>query len=234
MTELTYGVECEKGSQVLPTQCAHVASISPSTFVTSFFPFVKGSVHLLKTLGSNDVAPMALFDHDGQLFVHCLHTSADPRTFSSEATLSTSKRRHDASSLNNSQLEEFVEVIIRPNTIAPGADSFEQGGNIFTEVTPFAMNPTNATLQKDDDVDKDQSAEEELSSQSVNMALVHTTSKLDLETRWLVQWEGERMHPILVPSSYLHLLLLSECSGSYILVLMTLIFIFTIITVADS
>ncbi|KAF8925045.1 hypothetical protein BGZ58_001195, partial [Dissophora ornata] len=41
MTELTYGVECEKGSQVLPTQCAHVASISPSTFVTSFFPFVK-------------------------------------------------------------------------------------------------------------------------------------------------------------------------------------------------
>lgn len=32
----------------------------------------------------------------------------------------------------------------------------------------------------------------------VDMAAVHSTSKIDLETRWLVQWQGERVHPISV------------------------------------
>lgn len=32
----------------------------------------------------------------------------------------------------------------------------------------------------------------------VDMAVVHSTSRIDLETRWLVQWQGERVHPIAV------------------------------------
>lgn len=89
-----------------------------------------------------------------------------------------------------------MQVVVRPNTISSKVDTFAQDGNIFTEITPSAL--PNATLSIEGDSDKEPHMVETPSSRGVNMALVHTTSKLDLETRWLVQWEGERVHPIMV------------------------------------
>ncbi|KAI1321840.1 hypothetical protein EDD11_000116 [Mortierella claussenii] len=77
----------------------------------------------------------------------------------------------------------------------PGSDSFIQEGNMFTEIVPPALKP--ASMTQNAEGAEGANAENELSSQGVSMSLVHTTSKLDLETRWLVQWEGERVHPIL-------------------------------------
>ncbi|KAF9432229.1 hypothetical protein BGZ76_011089 [Entomortierella beljakovae] len=164
ITELNYGMKCTKVPYVLPTQCAHLASISPSTFVASFFPFVKGAVHLLATPDSKEVASKALFDHAGQLFVHCLQSESD----------------------------EFVELIVRPNTITHDIDSFVLEGNIFTEIVPPVL-----VSSRTEDSDQESSAGSRFNTLSTNMALVHTTSRIDLETRWLVQWEGERIHPIL-------------------------------------
>ncbi|KAG0005435.1 hypothetical protein BGZ65_011176 [Modicella reniformis] len=187
-TELDYGT--------LPTRCAHLASLSPSTFVTSFFPFARGSVHLLKPLVSETVASMALYDHDGQFFLHCLYTTADPDTFLSETALQLGSKRKPDTYLNSSLVEDFVESIIRPNMIVLGVDLFAQEANSFTEIVPSAVKQK-VILQEESEDDGDSNAEDTPNSLEVNMALVHTTSRLDLETRWLVQWEGERMHPIL-------------------------------------
>ncbi|KAG0299523.1 hypothetical protein BGZ98_009966 [Dissophora globulifera] len=92
---------------------------------------------------------------------------------------------------------DFVEVIVRPNTITSSGDAYRHEDNTLTEIAPFALKPT-ATFQVDNEDVGDQRVEDaQSSSLGVNMALVHTTSKLDLETRWLVQWEGERIHPIM-------------------------------------
>ncbi|KAF9169678.1 hypothetical protein BGX20_010004 [Mortierella sp. AD010] len=185
VVELNYGMDCAEIPHVLPTRCAHLASISPSTFVASFFPFVNGTVHLLTALGSDGVASKALFDHGGQLFVHCLQTQADKTTFSSKALSQTTPKRKMNTSGSGAHVEEFVEVIVRPNTIIPGTDSFAQEGNIFTEIVPPALKPLSSQRTESEN-EVDSSAEGEgLSSLGVNMGLVHTTSKLDLETRWL-------------------------------------------------
>ncbi|KAG0246035.1 hypothetical protein BGX31_004914 [Mortierella sp. GBA43] len=154
-TEQDYGVECRKAA---------------------------GSVHLLKTPQLDDVASMALYDHDGQLFVHCLHTTADPGTFfSSEATAPlSSKRKHDTY-MSNSQVEEFVESILRPNTITSGTDLFAQEANSFIEIVPSTVRQK-STLQTEGE-GIDYSAEDTPGSLGINLALVHSTSRLDLETR---------------------------------------------------
>ncbi|KAG0203591.1 hypothetical protein BGX28_004194 [Mortierella sp. GBA30] len=199
-TVLNYGAKCETRSDILPTRCAHVASISPKTFSSSFASFVSGAVHLLRDEKSEDIASAALFDHYGRLFIHCLQTSKDSNTLS---PIPTSKRKND-DVFRDSRLDDFLQVVIRPNTISPNTEEFVQDGNIFTEITPSAL--PNATLDIDDSNDNytASSTTEASSSRGVNMALVHTTSKLDLETRWLVQWEGERLHPIL-PAHEVHI-----------------------------
>ncbi|KAF9112961.1 hypothetical protein BGX27_002507 [Mortierella sp. AM989] len=156
-TELDYGMECAK---------------------------VPRTVHLLTAMGSDDVATKALFDHNGQLFVHCLQTSTDTSAFLSEGSArATSKRKMNVSG-DSAHLEEFVEAIVRPNTITPGTDCFTQEGNAFTEIVPPALKPL-PSQRAGSEYEKDSNNEEGLSSLGVNMALVHTTSKLDLETRWL-------------------------------------------------
>ncbi|KAG0019416.1 hypothetical protein BGZ80_005841 [Entomortierella chlamydospora] len=143
------------------------------------------TVHLLTALGSDGVASKALFDHSGQLFVHCLQTQADKTTFASEALLQTTQKRKMNASGSGAHVEEFVEVIVRPNTIIPGTDSFAQEGNIFTEIVPPALKSLSSQRAESENEIGSNAEEEGLSSLGVNMGLVHTTSKLDLETRWL-------------------------------------------------
>ncbi|KAF9571828.1 hypothetical protein EC968_010629 [Mortierella alpina] len=195
-TELCYGTECKTNSYALPTLCAHLASMSPSTFTSSFSPFSSNGVHFLKDQDASNIASMALFDHYGRLFLHCLQTSQDSSMFLPvNPASSTSKRKADEVT-RDPRLDDFVQVVVRPNTISPKGDAFAQDGNIFTEITPSAL--PNATLSNEGgDSDKEPYMADTPSSRGVNMALVHTTSKLDLETRWLVQWEGERVHPIM-------------------------------------
>ncbi|KAF9939463.1 hypothetical protein BGZ67_009499 [Mortierella alpina] len=201
-TELIYGTECKTNSYALPTQCAHIASISPSTFASYFSPFSSSGVHFLKDQESSNIASMALFDHYGRLFLHCLQTSKDSSMFLPlNLTSSASKRKADQVT-RDSRLDDFVQVVVRPNTISSNVDSFAQDGNIFTEITPSAL--PNATLNIEGDSDKEPYMVETPNSRGVNMALVHTTSKLDLETRWLVQWEGERVHPVM-PAHEVHI-----------------------------
>lgn len=90
-----------------------------------------------------------------------------------------------------------MESILRPNTIASGTDLFAQEANSFIEIIPSAVKQR-ATLQAEGENSSEHNTEDTPGSLGVSLALVHTTSKLDLETRWLVQWEGERIHPILV------------------------------------
>ncbi|KAF9949856.1 hypothetical protein BGZ72_008370 [Mortierella alpina] len=194
-TQLIYAAECKTNSYALPTQCAHLASISPSTFASSFSSFSSNGVHFLKDRDSSNVASMALFDHYGRLFIHCLQTSKDSSTFSPLSPASSTSKRKADEVTRDSRLDDFVQVVVRPNTISSKVDAFAQDGNIFTEITPSAL--PNATLSIEGESDKEPDMVETPSSRGISMALVHTTSKLDLETRWLVQWEGERLHPIM-------------------------------------
>jgi hypothetical protein len=65
-------------------------------------------------------------------------------------------------------------------------------GNKLVTIVPSALKPTS------DPAEIESLDGEGTCSSGVNMSLVNTTSRLDLETRWMVQWEGERIHPILV------------------------------------
>ncbi|KAF9179172.1 hypothetical protein BGZ51_007178 [Haplosporangium sp. Z 767] len=171
--ELSYGIECTKESYALPTRCAHLATISPFTFVSSFSTLVKGRVHLLKDKhGSEDMAVMALFDHDGQLYVHCLQTSGSPADSSIQTvspSASTSKRKTGAQ-ISSAYVKDFVDVVIRPNTISSNTSSFPQENNAFTEITPSALKPT-VTLPSTGDGDIRLGVGEERSSKGVNMAM---------------------------------------------------------------
>ncbi|KAF9284143.1 hypothetical protein BGZ68_004893 [Mortierella alpina] len=140
---------------------------------------------------------MALLDHYGRLFIHCLQTSKDSSISLPLSLASSTPKRKADEIIRDPRLDDFVQVVVRPNTISSKVDTFAQDGNIFTEITPSAI--PNATLSIEGDSDKEPHMMETPSSRGVNMALVHTTSKLDLETRWLVQWEGERVHPIMKP-----------------------------------
>ena len=76
--------------------------------------------------------------------------------------------------------------------------AFQDNG--FVEVTPPAMKSTAALQFKaNGGVGGVKShARKDQATVGVDMAVVHSTRKLDLETRWLVQWQGERAHPIMV------------------------------------
>ncbi|KAK3831770.1 MAG: hypothetical protein JOS17DRAFT_129517 [Linnemannia elongata] len=60
----------------IPTECAHVASLNPLTFVTAFFVQGKAPpIHLLVEKDStDDVVTRAIVNHGGRLFIHCIPT----------------------------------------------------------------------------------------------------------------------------------------------------------------
>ncbi|KAG0040720.1 hypothetical protein BGZ82_010537 [Podila clonocystis] len=147
------------------------------------------SGHLLKEQGSEALATTAIIDHDNQLFVHCLKDDQDSIALLVEITASgdlpnTPKRALGPT--ESDRVEDFLEAIIRPNTITPG-HSFIQDGNTFTEILPTP--PPQST-------DKDPSTEGISTAPVTKLALIHSTTKLDIETRWLCQWDGESSNTI--------------------------------------
>lgn len=83
-------------------------------------------------------------------------------------------------------------MIIRPNTITPG-HSFAQEGNTFTEILPTP--PPQPT-------EKDPNTEGISTAPVTKLALVHSTTKLDIETRWLCQWDSESSNTISVRRTF--------------------------------
>ncbi|KAG0085164.1 hypothetical protein BGZ92_009214 [Podila epicladia] len=139
VTNLEYVTHCKKTTYCLPVKSAHLACLSPSTFTYSFLSFAgHGSGLLLKEKGSKALATTAVIDHDNQLFVHCLKDDQDSIALLAEITSSgdlpnTPKRTFGLT--ESDRVEDFLEVIIRPNTIIPG-HSFAHEGNTFTEILP--------------------------------------------------------------------------------------------------
>ncbi|KAG0095309.1 hypothetical protein BGZ93_006057 [Podila epicladia] len=185
VTNLEYVTHCKKTTYCLPVKSAHLACLSPSTFTYSFLSFAgHGSGLLLKEKGSKALATTAVIDHDNQLFVHCLKDDQDSIALLAEITSSgdlpnTPKRTFGLT--ESDRVEDFLEVIIRPNTIIPG-HSFAHEGNTFTEILPTP--PPQPT-------DKDPNTDGISTAPVTKLALIHSTTKLDIETRWLCQWDGE-------------------------------------------
>ncbi|KFH67740.1 hypothetical protein MVEG_06472 [Podila verticillata NRRL 6337] len=189
VANLKYVTQCTQTTYCLPSKCAHLASLSPSTFVSSFLSFAgHGSVHLLREEESEALATTAIIDHNGQLFVHCLKDDEDSIALLAEIAASDdlSAPKRFLGPTESDRVEDFLEVIIRPNTITPG-HSFAQEGNTFTEILPTP--PPRAT-------DKDPNMEGISTAPVTKLALIHSTTKLDIETRWLCQWDGDRSNTI--------------------------------------
>ncbi|KAF9023374.1 hypothetical protein BGZ52_012932 [Haplosporangium bisporale] len=146
------------------------------------------SVHLLREEESEALATTAIIDHNGQLFVHCLKDDEDSIALLAEIAASDdlSAPKRFLGPTESDRVEDFLEVIIRPNTITPG-HSFAQEGNTFTEILPTP--PPRAT-------DKDPNMEGISTAPVTKLALIHSTTKLDIETRWLCQWDGDRSNTI--------------------------------------
>ncbi|KAG0048040.1 hypothetical protein BGZ83_006947 [Gryganskiella cystojenkinii] len=186
VTELQYGAPSSEATRLLPSKCFHPASISPSSLTVSFYTAIaNGEFHLLNESDSSRIASMVLLDRDGQLYVHCLDKKEEPQDF---VHFSSSQGSSDVS---QAHLEDFVNMIVRPNEISTRHDTFSQEGNKLMTIVPSALK-SKSKIPDEECVDADGA-----SSSSVNMALVNTTSRLDIQTRWMVQWEGERLHPIL-------------------------------------
>ncbi|KAG0350481.1 hypothetical protein BG005_010013 [Podila minutissima] len=143
---------------------------------------------LLKEQGSKALATTAVIDHDNQLFVHCLKDDQDSIALLAEITGSGAPNapKRTLGPTESDRVEDFLEVIIRPNTITPG-HSFAQEGNTFTEILPTP--PPQPT-------DKDPNTEGISTAPVTKLALIHSTTKLDIETRWLCQWDGESSNTI--------------------------------------
>ncbi|KAF9316877.1 hypothetical protein BG003_001468 [Podila horticola] len=147
------------------------------------------SGHLLKEQGSEALATTAIIDHDNQLFVHCLKDDQDSIALLAEITASSdlpNAPKRVLGPTESDRVEDFLEVIIRPNTITPG-HSFAQEGNTFTEILPTP--PPQPT-------EKDPNTEGISTAPVTKLALVHSTTKLDIETRWLCQWDSESSNTI--------------------------------------
>ncbi|KAF9120487.1 hypothetical protein BGW39_011325 [Mortierella sp. 14UC] len=92
-------------------------------------------------------------------------------------------------------VQDFIDAIIQPNLVQPKK---EWGGGGFVELTPPALKTTAAVQfkAKGGGGGVKSHARKDQATVGVDMAVVHSTKRLDLETRWLVQWQGERVHPI--------------------------------------
>ncbi|KAF9905319.1 hypothetical protein EC991_001741 [Linnemannia zychae] len=94
-------------------------------------------------------------------------------------------------------VQDFINAIVRPNLVK---SKMEWGGGGFIELTPPALKTTAAVQFKakgGGGGGVKSHARKDQGTVGVDMAVVHSTKRLDLETRWLVQWQGERVHPIM-------------------------------------
>ncbi|KAK5809122.1 hypothetical protein F5H01DRAFT_351266 [Linnemannia elongata] len=110
-------------------------------------------------------------------------------------TVSEVVKRHHHDRNVTPIVQDFIKNIVRTNVVK--ADAEWTGGG-FIEVTPPALKTTAALQFKTSGGGGGvkSHARKDQATVGVDMAVVHSTSKIDLETRWLVQWQGERIHPI--------------------------------------
>ncbi|KAG0270727.1 hypothetical protein BGZ95_001599 [Linnemannia exigua] len=121
----------------------------------------------------------------------------DSTTSYSSSTVSDIMRRPLVDKTPTPAVLDFIKNIVRPNSVRPKVD-WVGGG--FVELTPPALKTTAAVQFKakgGGGGGVKSHARKDQATVGVDMAVVHSTRKLDLETRWLVQWQGERVHPIL-------------------------------------
>ncbi|KAG0342958.1 hypothetical protein BG004_005533 [Podila humilis] len=150
-------IDLEYSSQSMPTICslptksAHFASLSPSTFTSSFLSFAgHGSVHLLKKSGSNTPATTAIIDHGHQLFVHCLKDDQDSLSIissisaSRDIPLDPPRRSLGATYSDNveraheSLIQLFRAAICKPLVDAAGIATI---GHVLDTLIPEARPP---------------------------------------------------------------------------------------------
>ncbi|KAG0232945.1 hypothetical protein BGW41_001692 [Actinomortierella wolfii] len=129
-----------------------------------------------------------------------------------ETTLKTAAIKEPIPATTSSaiQLDDFVDAVVKRNTILGATMSFSEDSNSFTQVHPPAIHlpahPFNESSANALDAASSlppaasQSGggvlEASPSTSSVNMSLVHTTTLMDLETRWLCQWAGGRPYTL--------------------------------------
>ncbi|KAF9920940.1 multiprotein-bridging factor 1 [Linnemannia zychae] len=176
---------------------------------------------------TNDVVTRAVINHGGALYIHCLSKEYESSiikradelipdavkrpTFKDERSLRKGSIMSKDSSTGNiiealkrplvdramtSAVQDFIKTIVKPNTVRIGV---EWNGGDFVELTPPALKSREALQLKTGVVGGGlkSHARKDHGTIGVDMTVVHSTKKIDLETRWLVQWEGERIHPIL-------------------------------------
>ncbi|KAF9413830.1 hypothetical protein BGZ94_000600, partial [Podila epigama] len=185
-----YESQCGHVLHGLPTKSVHLAALSPSTFAASFYSFVgkeQGSVSLTAT------TTRALVDHDNQLFVHCYKSDKESLEILEDVvnagdTVPKTPKRF-LGPTESDRVEDFLSTIVRPNTIVHGLQSFTQDGNKFIEIHPTGS----VRSGYDNGNDKDMGAEGISTTPLTKLALIHSTVKMDIETRWLCQWDDERM-----------------------------------------
>ncbi|KAF9127745.1 hypothetical protein BGX30_014648 [Mortierella sp. GBA39] len=210
----------------LPTECAHAASLNPLTFVTSFFVQERIHTLVEKDSTDDVVTRAIvnhggrLFIH----CISTEYESGMPKRVTELQSMPVNggfskderSKREDSvmadGSTNGSTVSEvvehhyhnrtvtpivqdFIRNIVRINAVKPGG---EWTGGSFIEVTPPALKTTAALQFKTSGGGGGvkSHARKDQATVGVDMAVVHSTSKIDLETRWLVQWQGERVHPI--------------------------------------
>ncbi|KAG0227852.1 hypothetical protein BGW42_002543 [Actinomortierella wolfii] len=210
---LEYGSKAN-GVYALPTKCAHPLTVSPTIFTSLFSAGSNGACHLLKRTSSEE-ASHAIYNHGGQIFLHCLETESERLRFEEaeeETTLKTAATKEPIPATTSSaiQLDDFVDAVVKRNTILGATMSFSEDSNSFTQVHPPAIHlpahPFNESSANALDAASSlppaasQSGggvlEASPSTSSVNMSLVHTTTLMDLETRWLCQWAGGRPYTL--------------------------------------
>ncbi|KAF8932801.1 hypothetical protein BGZ47_011181 [Haplosporangium gracile] len=111
------------------------------------------------------------------------------------STFSEGVKRHPQDRNVAPIVQDFIKNIVRTNLVKTGT---EWTGGAFIEVTPPALKTTAALQFKTSGGGGGvkSHARKDQATVGVDMAVVHSTSRIDLETRWLVQWQGERVHPI--------------------------------------
>ncbi|KAF9090441.1 hypothetical protein BGX23_005970 [Mortierella sp. AD031] len=188
-TEVDYKKWIISSPFAMPTECAHPASLSPLKFMVEF-------ADKFQKKGSDDIATKALVSHFGQLYIHCLQAVNEPLSAEEPLRKEDSVMFHIEPSVGPI-VQDFIKTIIEPNTMVRDSVAFQDNG--FVEVTPPAMKSTAALQFKANGGagGVKSHARKDQATVGVDMAVVHSTRKLDLETRWLVQWQGERVHPIM-------------------------------------
>ncbi|KAF9096537.1 hypothetical protein BGX29_008539 [Mortierella sp. GBA35] len=191
-TEVDYKKWIISSPFAMPTECAHPASLSPLKFMVEF-------ADKFQKKGSDDIATKALVSHFGQLYIHCLQAVNEPLSAEEPLRKEDSVMFHIEPSVGPI-VQDFIKTIIEPNTMVRDSVTFQDNG--FVEVTPPAMKSTAALQFKANGGagGVKSHARKDQATVGVDMAVVHSTRKLDLETRWLVQQLIEKFrHAICQP-----------------------------------